>query len=98
MEPEPSASAETSAESASVAAALAQDEEVFSEIPTVANRTNPTVSPSELDKNKDQGLGGAGAYRLLRPATSDRIAVPSPAVPDRPAAKRVIIGVARKSH
>ena len=100
-EPEPGVSAEISADLASVAIALAQDEEDgFSEVPTVANRANPTVSPSqqsEIDKDGGQGLGGAGAYRMLHPATSDRIAVPSPTGADRPAANRVIIGVARKS-
>ena len=100
-EPEPGVSAEISAELASVAAALTQDEDAFSEVPTVANRANPTVSPSEqseTDKDGGQGLGGAGAYRMLHPATSDRIAVPSPTGADRPAANRVIIGVARKSQ
>jgi hypothetical protein len=92
-------SAEISAEFASVAAALGQDEEdVFGEIPTVANRANPTVSPEEIDKEEGQGLAGAGAYRMVRPATSDRIAVPAPAAPERPSTNRVVIGVARKSH
>ena len=92
-------SAEVSAELASVAASLAQGEDVFSEIPTVANRANPTLSPSqpsETDKDGGQGLGGAGAYRMVRPAISDRIGVPSPAGADRTAGNRVVIGVARK--
>ena len=91
-------SAEISAELASVAAALAQDDEdAFSEIPTIANRANSTVSPSEIDKEAVPGPAGAGAYRLVRPATSDRIEVPVPAAPRRPIVNRVIIGVARKS-
>jgi hypothetical protein len=91
-------SAEISAEFAAVAAALAQDEDAFSDVPTVANRANPTVSPGKIDKGEDQGLAGAGAYRLVRPATSDRIEVPAPAAPERPSVNRVVIGVARKSH
>ena len=81
--------------------ALAQDEDVFGDVPTVANRANPTVSPSEpsaMDKQEDQGAAGAGAYRLVRPATSDRIAVPAPPTPERPSVNRVVIGVARKSR
>jgi hypothetical protein len=85
-----------------VAAALAgEEEDVFSEIPTVANRANPTGSSSEIDKEAGQGLAGPGAYRMVRPATSDRMEVPAPAARQRPAAgrvaNRVIIGVARKS-
>ncbi|HEX7505136.1 MAG TPA: hypothetical protein VF550_00085 [Polyangia bacterium] len=95
---EPGLSAEISAELASVAAALAQDDEdAFSEIPTVANRANSTVSQSEIDREAGQGFAGAGAYCLVRPAISDRIEVPVPAAPKRPIANRVIIGVTRKS-
>jgi len=78
-----------------------EEEDVFSEIPTVANRANPTGSSSEIDKEAGQGLAGPGAYRMVRPATSDRMEVPAPAARQRPAAgrvaNRVIIGVARKS-
>ena len=89
--------AETSTELASVAAALAQDEEdAFSDVPTEANRANPMVAPQSMGAAADQGLAGAGAYRLVRPATSDRIEIPAPAAPERPA-NRVIIGIARKS-
>jgi hypothetical protein len=89
--------AETSTELVSVAATLALDEEeVFSDVPTEANRANPMVAPSSVDAAAGQGLAGAGAYRMVRPATSDRIEVPTPAAPERPA-NRVIIGIARKS-
>jgi hypothetical protein len=95
---EPGLSAEISAELASVAAALAQDDgDAFSDIPTVANRANSTVSPSEIDEEADQRTARAGAYCLVRPATSDRIEVPAPTPSRRPMANRVIIGVARKS-
>lgn len=89
--------AETSTELAGVAAALGQDEEdVFSEVPTEANRANPLVAPNSISPQAGQGLAGAGAYRMVRPATSDRIEVPAPAAPERPT-NRVIIGIARKS-
>jgi hypothetical protein len=80
---------------ATVAADAAQDEDAFSNTPTIANRANPTGSPSKIDKQEGQGLAGAGAYRMLRPATSDRIELAAPA--KRPSGNRVIIGVARKS-
>ena len=92
----PGAVAEISAELASVAAALAQDEEdVFSEVPTEANRPNPMASPNSIDRHAGQEPAGAGAYRMVRPAISDRIDIPAPAAPERPA-NRVIIGIARK--
>ena len=89
-------SAGITAEFASVAPALADDEDAFSEIPTVANPANPTASPGKIDKVDGQGLGGAGAYRMVRPATSDTLAPPAPA--KRPSGNRVIIGVARKTQ
>lgn len=92
-------SQEIAVELASVAAALAEDDDVFSDIPTVSNRANPAASPSEIDKDSGQGLAGAGSYRMVRPATSDRVAIPDPpSAPKRPSGNRVIIGVARKSH
>ena len=93
----PAVIAEISAELPGVATELAgDDEDAFCEIPTVANRANPTVSPSEIDKEAGQGLAGAGAYRMVRPATPDRIESPARAAPERPA-NRMIIGIARKS-
>lgn len=88
---------EMNTELGNLAATLAQDEEdVFSDVPTEANRANPMVAPKSIDTEAGQGLAGAGAYRMVRPATSDRIEVPAPAAPERPA-NRVIIGIARKS-
>jgi hypothetical protein len=86
---------EIGAELACVAADMAQDEDAFDNTPTVANRANPTVSPSKIGNQEGQGLAGAGAYRMVRPATSDRIEPAAPA--KRPSGNRVIIGVARKS-
>ncbi len=104
-DPVPKSNEELAVELVDVAAALAEDDDAFSEIPTVANRANPTTQASEPASENDQangqGLTGAGAYRMVRPATSDRIDVPAPATHERPATdraiNRVIIGVARKS-
>lgn len=74
---------------------LDEDEDPFTEIPTIANHANPTASPSEMDKDAVQGLAGAGSYRMVRPAISDTLAPPAPA--KRPSGNRVIIGVTRKS-
>jgi hypothetical protein len=74
---------------------LDEDEDLFTETPTIANRANPTASPSEVDKDAVQGLAGAGAYRMVRPAISDTLAPPAPT--KRPSGNRVIIGVTRKS-
>ena len=79
----------------------AEDETEFSEVPTVANRANPTSSPRKVDREDASPRGTparAGAYRLVRPAISDQIAVPSPAGAPRPSGNRLVIGIARKSH
>ncbi|HEY5283572.1 MAG TPA: hypothetical protein VIM14_12355 [Polyangia bacterium] len=79
----------------------AEDKTEFSEVPTVANRANPTSSVGKVDKEDASARGTpatAGAYRLVRPAISDQIAVPSPAGAHRPSGNRVVIGIARKSH
>jgi hypothetical protein len=87
----------TSADLASPAVMQAQDEDdVFSEVPTEANRASPMAGPHSIDTKAGQGLAGAGAYRMLRPAISDRVEIPAPTAPERPA-NRVIIGIARKS-
>jgi len=92
-------SAETSAEPDNVAAAPASDDE-FSDVPTESNRANPLSATSDPGKgptqDSGQGLAGAGSYRLVRPATSDRIDVHPTPSPDRPTPHRVVIGVARK--
>jgi hypothetical protein len=89
----------SSAEPDPVAAVPAGDDE-FSDVPTESNRANPLSAPSDPGKEtaqeKGQGLAGAGSYRLVRPATSDRIDVHPTPSPDRPTPHRVVIGVARK--
>lgn len=65
----------------------------FSEVPTVANRTNPTVT---ADERSPASRVAAGAYRMVRPATSDTITAPLPPKIGRKTSRGVIIGVARK--
>ena len=88
---------EINAELANVAAALADDDE-FSDVPTLANHSIPEAAPSARDIAQDNGqdIAGAGAYRMVRPATSDRIDVHPTPSPDRPTPRRVVIGVTRK--
>jgi hypothetical protein len=81
--------------------ALTQEEEGFDEIPTVANRANPTTSPGEAEEEEASSreiLAGAGAYRIVRPDTSDNIAARSVVGATQPPGKRAIIGIARKSQ
>jgi len=76
-----------------------EDEDVFKEIPTVANRANPTADPGSAEASESSTEGkheGAGTYRILRPTTSDVIETPAPTKVDPSAARRVVIGAARK--
>lgn len=80
-------------------AAGEEDEDVFKEIPTVANRANATVGPSSGGAGASPLEGqhdGAGSYRLVRPTTSDVIDPPAAAKGDATAARRLVIGTARK--
>jgi hypothetical protein len=83
----------------SEAPAVEDDEDVFKEIPTVANRSNPTADPGGAEAGESLTEGkhdGAGTYRILRPTTSDVIETPAPTKVDPSAARRVVIGAARK--
>ncbi len=73
--------------------APADDEgDSFDEVPTVANRPNPAAAPAEaLPAEKTPGIG---AYRMVRPATSDTLTPPAPSKPAK--SSRLVIGVARK--
>ena len=76
-----------------------QEEEDFEEIPTISNRVNPTTSPGEAEEevaSSREILAGAGAYRIVRPDTSDNLAAQSVVGAARPPGKRAIIGIARK--
>jgi|GEM_PF-5015532 len=84
---------------ASEAPEVEEDEDVFKEIPTVANRANPTAEPGSEGAAESSTEGkhdGAGTYRILRPTTSDVIETPAPTKVDPSAARRVVIGAARK--
>ena len=75
------------------------DGDLFKEIPTVANRANPTDVASAGDAGAPSMEGqheGVGTYRLVRPTTSDVIDTPAPSKGDPNDARRLIIGGARK--
>jgi hypothetical protein len=77
----------------------AESEDVFKEIPTVANRANPTGGVIAAGDNASSVVGqreDAGTYRILRPTTSDFVDTPAATKNDPNAAKRLIIGPARK--
>jgi hypothetical protein len=67
------------------------DDDSFDDVPTVANRPMPTAVP---DVPPAEPTPGIGAYRLVRPATSDTVPPPPAAKPRKPT--RVVLGVARK--
>jgi hypothetical protein len=76
-----------------------EDEDVFKEIPTVSNRANPTFADSAHHESASlptDAHDGAGTYRIVHPTTSDFIAPPAAIKIDADAARRAIIGVARK--
>jgi hypothetical protein len=72
-----------------------EDEDVFKEIPTVANRALPVpeAAPGESSPSPHET---AGSYRLVRPTVSDFVAQPVATKMDPPATNRVVIGSARK--
>jgi hypothetical protein len=75
------------------------DEDVFKEIPTVANQANPTfVAGSAPDRAPS--LSGqhesAGTYRIVHPTTSDVVNPPAATKLDTGAGKRLVIGPPRK--
>ena len=77
----------------------AESEDVFKEIPTVANRANPTGGVIAAGDNASSLVGqreGAGTYRILRPTPSDLVDTPAATKNDPNAAKRLIIGPVRK--
>jgi hypothetical protein len=70
-------------------------EDVFEEVPTVANRALPTPDgePTEWSPSSHET---AGSYRLVRPTVSDFVAQPVATKIEPAAAKGVVIGQARK--
>jgi hypothetical protein len=80
---------------------MAKDDDEFGDEPTVSNLSNlrnPAAQPVSRDSENDPARTPTGAYRLVRPATSDRLdlADPSPSVPAKTAKKRTIIGVTHR--
>jgi hypothetical protein len=76
-----------------------EDEDVFKEIPTVANRANPTTAPSNgnaAPSSQPDSHESVGTYRIVHPATSDSIAPPATTKSDSGTGKRMILGSARK--
>jgi hypothetical protein len=74
-----------------------ETEDVFKEIPTVANRANPTaVAPAGDSAAQPGPPEGAGAYRILHPATSDVVETPATARAEAAPAKRMVLSPARK--
>lgn len=78
---------------------MESDDDPFHEIPTVSNRVNPTA---EIENNDfaptNEPHTGVGAYRLVRPATSDRIEPQQPTPGQKTQGNRVVIGIARKPN
>jgi len=77
-------------------APVAEDaEDVFEEVPTVANRALPAPDggPTEWSPSSHET---AGSYRLVRPTVSDFVAQPVATKIEPAAAKGVVIGQARK--
>lgn len=80
---------------------MAKDDDEFGDEPTVSNLSNlrnPAAQPVCRDSENDPARTPTGAYRLVRPATSDRLdlADPSPSAPAKTAKKRTIIGVTHR--
>ena len=75
------------------------DDELFEEVPTVANQARPAsedICPSE---RSSLGSGQrAGAYRIVRPTTCDVIDAAIAQKAEAAATKRVVIGTTRKSR
>ncbi len=77
----------------------ADDEDVFKEIPTVANQANPTLGAGSAT-DRAPSLSGqyesAGTYRIVHPSTSDCVDPPAATKLDTGASMRLVIGPPRK--
>jgi len=74
-----------------------EPEDVFKEIPTVANRANPTAAPGTASPAAPPAPPeGSGSYRILRPLTSDIIDTPTTTKVDGGPSKRMVLSPARK--
>jgi hypothetical protein len=74
-----------------------EDEDIFEEVPTVANQAKPASGDGEpaavpsLDPRENPGT-----YRLVRPTSPEVIDAPIPAKASAKAGKGVVIGTARR--
>jgi hypothetical protein len=77
------------------AAEMAEDADEFSDVPTLASRRDPAAQA--LSGEGDSGSRTqTGAYRLIRPATSDHLDLDGPLPAAKTAKKRTVIGVTRR--
>jgi hypothetical protein len=76
----------------------AEPDNEFGDEPTVSNVRNPAAQAGIGDSDDEPSRTPTGAYRLVRPATSDRLNPGDSAlsVADKPLKKRTIIGITRK--
>jgi hypothetical protein len=75
---------------------MAEDADEFSDAPTVSSRHNPAVSPVSRDSESRAARTQTGAYRLIRPATSDHLDLADPLSAAKTVKKRTVIGVTRR--
>jgi hypothetical protein len=77
---------------------MAEAAEEFGDEPTVSNLRNLAAPAVSGDSDNGPFPTPTGAYRLVRPATSDRLdrGAPSPSAADKNRKKRTIIGVTRR--
>lgn len=73
---------------------MSDDCDFLDDVPTVANRAKPSA-PDGVAEGADKGAR-IGAYRMVRPSTSDTLACPPVNKTPKPAGKGIVIGVTRK--
>jgi hypothetical protein len=76
----------------------AEADDEFGDEPTVSNLRHPALRAANADGDDEPSRTPTGAYRMLRPATSDRLNPndPAPSAAAQPPKKRTIIGITRK--
>jgi hypothetical protein len=71
-----------------------EEDDSFDDVPTVANRPKPALPDAGADAPPAERTPGIGAYRIVRPDTSDTLDPPETNKPQK--GSRIVIGVARK--
>lgn len=74
---------------------MAEDADEFSDAPTVSSRRNPAAQAVSGDSDSSARTQ-TGAYRLIRPATSDHLDLDKPLPAAKTIKKRTVIGVTRR--